>query len=60
MTMTREEYLEFTFKEHERILKKDHRSAAPGTKVVFSGFYGTAIWIKDENNGWTRTTDQGK
>lgn len=53
-TMTREEYLEFTFKEHQKILKKNHRDARPGTKIVFSGFYGTAIWLKGDNNEWAK------
>ena len=55
MTMTREEYLAFTFGEHIKLLKKEHNNAEPGTTVVFNGFYGCARYTRQSDGKWERT-----
>lgn len=54
MTMTREEYREFVFKEHEKTLRSDQRNAAVGSVVIFTGFYGRATYTKQEDGSWSR------
>jgi hypothetical protein len=57
MTMTREEYLEFTFKEHLKTLRANHSKEPAGTRILFAGFYGKAIWVKGDDGNWTRESD---
>lgn len=57
MTMTREEYLEFTFKEHVKVLRANHSKEPPGTRVMFAGFYGKAVWVKNADGSWERESD---
>lgn len=55
MTMTREEYLEFTFKEHLKVLRTEQKDAPVGTTVLFSGFYGRAYYTRQPDGTWDRT-----
>lgn len=54
MTMTREEYLEFTFNQHLKTLRDKHSKDPAGTRILFAGFYGKAVWVKNEDGTWER------
>jgi len=55
MTMTRDEYLEFVFDEHQKVIKKEQQNAAPGSQVVFYGSFGRAIYTRLQDGTWERT-----
>lgn len=55
MTMTREEYLEFLFAEHLKVIKKEQKNAEPGSQVVFYGTFGRAIYTRQPDGTWERT-----
>lgn len=54
MTMTRDEYLEFVFSEHRKVLQKDHRNARAGQQVVFYGSFGRAVYTRGTDGTWDR------
>lgn len=55
MTMTREEYLEWTFKEQQKVLRVTHAKDPIGMQVVFYGSYGKVTWTKGDNGDWARS-----
>jgi hypothetical protein len=55
MTMTREEYIEWTFKEQEKTLRVNHSKSPVGSQVVFVGSYGKVTWTKGDDGKWTRS-----